>query len=264
MGGNDETIARLISKRAKLDPTGFAAASKRGDIKGYCQTELKRLGISEEEFKQFLNKHSKDLGLPESNANVERAAEKAKVIVEETLSNVNLEGISEMLDKHIFDEQYEKETQGSLDAQLNERLIQLNTNGAEGIRHIKRKLDFPKCAATGMSVVFGAYALGAFFKGSLVTAVVQGLLAHDLSIAAYNCHLKAYLLHGTRRIGATPASFGSAILNSITSAVTGAADPNLAYLKEVDVSLVFQGSLIPLMLQRGRDWLVQHIDRATR
>ena len=55
MGGNDETIARLISKRAKLDPTGFAAASKRGDIKGYCQTELKRLGISEEEFKQFLN-----------------------------------------------------------------------------------------------------------------------------------------------------------------------------------------------------------------
>ena len=193
MSGNDETIARIISKRAKNDPAGFASATKRGEIKGYFLTELKRVGISKEEFEQFLSKHSKDLGLPNSNLNVEKGARKAKEVVEESLSSLNLETISETLDELIFDKLYEKETQTSLDAQINEQLIRLKLNDAERIRHIQRKLNLPKCVATGTSVAFGAYALVAFLRGNVVVAIVQGLVAHDLSVAAQkqllSCHI---------------------------------------------------------------------------
>ena len=160
---------------------------------------------------------------------------KAKEVVEETLGNLNIEGISLTLDQLVFDALYDQETKGSLDAQMNERLMQLNSVGAEGVRNIGRKLDLPKVAASALAVVFSTCAFSSFFKGHIVTAAVQGLIAHDLSVAAYNCHLKAYLLHGLRRIGATPVS---SIFGNIASAVTGAADPNLAFLAELDTVFI--------------------------
>jgi hypothetical protein len=172
-----------------------------------------------------------------------------------------LEAISLAIDSMAFENMYNTETQGQLDAQLNSRLVELNAQGGDGLKLLGKRLEMPKVVCFTLSILSGAYALSSFLRGSLVSAAIQGLIAHDLFRVSYNCYVKAYVLHGTRRIGSSTVNFGSAVLSSITSAITGAADPATAYLREIDMELLQINTLSPVLWIKAKNLYHQQLQR---
>ena len=275
------SLARLISRRAKNDPQGFKDAVSKGDLKSYLLTETLRGKIATEaELDKFLQEHSKDLGLetpgPSSSASssapssssrgrdAEEAARKARAAADEMrrrIQSFDLEAVSLSIDTMVFDSMYDAETQGHLDAQLNTRLVELNHTGGDGLRLLGKKLEMPKVVCFVLSVVSSGYSMGALMRGNLFMFAFQAVIAHDLFRVSYNCFLKAYLLHGTRRIGASPVNFGSALLSSITSAITGAADPSTAYLREIDIELLQINTFTPVLWLKAKHWYRQQLQQ---
>ena len=300
MASSEETLARMISRRAKNDPKGFKEAVSSGSLKSYLKNEaVNQLKVSEAQLDQFLREHCRDLGIqkdeaqissnsnigsgsggdssstgssssntPSSSSSSSSAADEARARaqakadeVRRIVRNFDLEAISMSIDTMAFQSMYETETRGQLDAQLNSRLVELNTQGGDGLKLLGKRLELPKVACFTLSILSGAYAVSAFLRGSLITATVQALVAHDLFRVSYNCYLNAYVLHGTRRIGSSTVNFGSAVLSSITSAITGTADPATSYLREVDLELLQINTLTPVLWIKAKNWYHQQLQR---